>query len=101
MRLTLAIVGRTLLAADVEREARGDRPRARRTRSTRSSASCSRSPTCVELVPLPSTRRLRASRERLDATIYRLIEERRARPGDRGDLLSLLLAARDEDGERA
>jgi cytochrome P450 len=96
-RLTLAIVARTLLAADVE----GEAPEIGRA-LTDALDSLQRFmlpfPDLVELVPLPSTRRLRASRERLDATIYRLIEERRARPGGR-DLLSLLLEARDEDGE--
>jgi cytochrome P450 len=96
-RLTLAIVARTLLAADVGREA----PEIGRA-LTDALDSLQRFmlpfPDLVEAVPLPSTRRLRASRERLDATIFRLIEERRARPGG-GDLLSLLLEARDEDGQ--
>jgi cytochrome P450 len=96
-RLTLAIVARTLLAADVE----GEAPEIGRA-LTDALDSLQRFmlpfPDLVELVPLPSTRRLRASRERLDATIYRLIEERRARPGG-GDLLSLLLEARGEDGQ--
>src|ERR1051325_4448920 len=34
--------------------------------------------------------------ERLDATIYRMIEQRRASGIDRGDLLSMLLFAQDE-----
>jgi len=46
----------------------------------------------------PSTRRFASARAALDAVIYRLIEERRRDPGDRGDLLSILLGARDEDG---
>src|SRR4029434_10529168 len=40
------------------------------------------------------------ARERLDATIYRIINERRASGEDRGDLLSMLIAARDEEGDR-
>jgi tRNA pseudouridine55 synthase len=35
----------------------------------------------------------------LDATIYRIIEERRQSGSDRGDLLSMLLMARDTDGD--
>jgi cytochrome P450 len=38
------------------------------------------------------------ARARLDATIYRLIRERRAGGVDSGDLLSMLLLARDEEG---
>jgi cytochrome P450 len=48
-------------------------------------------------LPLPSGRRLAAADERMNALVYRLIEEHR-REGDRGDVLSMLLAARDEDG---
>ena len=35
----------------------------------------------------------------LDKTIYRIIAERRASPGDNGDLLSMLLLAQDEEGQ--
>jgi cytochrome P450 len=48
-------------------------------------------------LPLPSSRRLAAAEARMDALVHRLIEEHR-RDGDRGDVLSMLLAARDEDG---
>ena len=53
-----------------------------------------------ERLPLPSTLRFRAARASLDALIGRLVAERRASGEDRGDLLSMLLAARDEGGER-
>jgi cytochrome P450 len=46
----------------------------------------------------PATRRFKAARAALDAVIYRMIEERRRDPRDRGDLLSMLLAVRDEAG---
>lgn len=48
--------------------------------------------------PLPGMRRFRRARERLDAIVYRMIEEHRRSTEDRGDLLSMLLAARYEDG---
>ncbi len=38
-------------------------------------------------------------RERLDAVIYGLIRERRESGEDKGDLLSMLLLAQDEEGE--
>jgi cytochrome P450 len=48
-------------------------------------------------------RRFQQARERLDATIYRMIAERRrsgaGQLAERGDLLSLLIAARDEEGD--
>jgi cytochrome P450 len=40
--------------------------------------------------------RFRKARARLDAQVYRMIAERRASNEDRGDLLSMLMAARDE-----
>ena len=43
------------------------------------------------------TRRFTRARARLDKTVYRMIAERRASGEDRGDLLSMLLLARDVD----
>ncbi len=51
-----------------------------------------------EYAPFPSTRRFQRARQVLDEIAFALIEERR-RTGERGnDLLSMLLDARDEDG---
>jgi cytochrome P450 len=47
--------------------------------------------------PLPAMRRIRQGRVELDDLIYRMIRERRADPEDRGDLLSMLLAATDPE----
>lgn len=46
--------------------------------------------------PIPGLVRFRKARARLDAQVYRMIAERRASNEDRGDLLSMLMAARDE-----
>jgi cytochrome P450 len=46
----------------------------------------------------PATRGFKAARADLDAVVYRMIEERRRDPSDRGDLLSILHSSRDEDG---
>ncbi len=51
----------------------------------------------LERLPIPSVRRFARARARLDATIYRLIKERRLSGEDKGDLLSMLLLACDED----
>jgi cytochrome P450 len=48
-------------------------------------------------LPLPQNLRLRAAQRKLDATIYRVISERRADGRDHGDLLSMLLAAEDAE----
>jgi cytochrome P450 len=51
---------------------------------------------------LPTPAHLRFNRDvrKIDRFVYRLIEERRASGEDTGDLLSMLLAAQDEDGGR-
>jgi cytochrome P450 len=49
-------------------------------------------------IPTPTNRKNRKAVAQLDAILYRIIRERRAQGGDRGDLLSMLLAAQDEDG---
>jgi len=52
-------------------------------------------------LPVPSNRRFREGMQRLDTIIYRILAQRRADGDkDRGDLLSMLLSARDQDGAR-
>ncbi len=53
-----------------------------------------------ESVPTPSNRRFRRANQKLEEFIYGIIEERRRSGRDTGDLLSMLLHARDEDGSR-
>jgi len=48
-------------------------------------------------VPLPQHRRFMETRRQLDELVYRVIRERRESGGDMGDLLSMLLQARDEE----
>lgn len=52
----------------------------------------------IEKLPLPVFRRFRAALEELDSIIFRIIEERRKDPVDRGDLLSMLMLAADDEG---
>ena len=51
-----------------------------------------------DLGPLSPWRRFLAARDAVDRLVYEEIETRRAGAGDRDDVLSLLLAARHEDG---
>ena len=53
-----------------------------------------------DYVPTPSNLRLRRAVRRLDRIIYGIIEQRRSSGEERGDLLSMLLQARDDDGRR-
>lgn len=51
-------------------------------------------------LPLPSIRRKRRAIEYLDNTVRSIIRERRASGKDKGDLLSILLMAVDEEGDQ-
>jgi cytochrome P450 len=51
----------------------------------------------LEKLPLPHSRRFNRSRDTLNAVIYGIINERRRSGEDKGDLLSMLLMAQDED----
>jgi cytochrome P450 len=98
-RLTLAVVGETLFGSEVGAEAH----------------EIAESLTVIienfnrmllplwhvlRRLPTASNRRLHRAQERLDATIYRLIAQRRGEGTDRGDLLSMLLAAEDAEDPR-
>jgi len=52
-----------------------------------------------EKLPIPSTRRYLRAIQQIDDIIYGIIRQRRESGEDPGDLLSRLLAARDEDGK--
>jgi cytochrome P450 len=51
----------------------------------------------IQRLPLPAMKRIRKGQVDLDALIYGMIRERRQSPGDRGDLLSMLLEAVDTE----
>ncbi|HEX7241231.1 MAG TPA: cytochrome P450 [Longimicrobiaceae bacterium] len=98
MRLTLEIAGKTLFGADVGGEADEisaalDGAMALYRRLTNPLGPL------LDRLPTPATLRMRRARARLDATIYRMIAERRRDGGDRGDLLSMLLLAQDDEGD--
>ena len=99
MHLALVIAGRTLFDADVERDTRDVAEVL--DLSLRMFNYALLVGRAFEYAPVAWVRRMRAARERMDALIYRLIAERRASSADRGDLLSMLVAARDGDGEGA
>ena len=96
MRLTLGVVGRTLFDADVEAQARNV---GEALSSVLNSFWTTMLPFAdlLEKLPFPLLKRGKEARAELDAIIYGLIAERRKAPGDRGDLLSMLLLAQDEE----
>jgi cytochrome P450 len=98
MRITLQIVGKTLFDADVARDAREVGKSLELLMEL--SADFRRSILIPSWVPTPRNIRKKRAVRKLDKIIYRIIEERRKSERDAGDLLSMLLAARDEDGSR-
>lgn len=53
----------------------------------------------LEKLPLPSVRRFKKARAQLDEIIYAIIEQRRGGDTGSADLLSMLLAAQDDEGD--
>lgn len=97
-RLTLDIVGRTLFDADVDAQAAAVGQALTDVMASFWVAMLPL-PDAIDRLPLPALRRSRAARARLDRIIYDLIADRRAKGVDRGDVLSMLLLARDEEGD--
>ncbi len=100
MRLTLIIVGRTLFGSNV-----GDVTDEVGAAMTEAMGLFKRVTLpfgeLLDLLPLPSNRRFRDAVATLDSVIYRMIREHREDSRDRGDLLSMLLLAQDEEGDGA
>ena len=96
MRLTLWIVGKTLFDADVLGEAE-ELGKALKVAMRRFNSEMSAVVHIPYTWPTPGNWRVRKAIARLDAIVYQMIEERRRSKEDRGDLLSMLLSARDED----
>jgi cytochrome P450 len=53
----------------------------------------------IQRLPIPAMTRIHRGQQQLDTIIYAMIAQRRANPGDRGDLLSMLLAGTYEPDE--
>lgn len=98
MRLTLEVVAKTLYDADVEKEADEIGSALTHLIDLFPLLMNPLAP-LLQKLPIPSTLRFRRAIARLDRTIYAIIEERRATGEDRGDLLSMLLLAQDDEGD--
>src|SRR5436190_5245254 len=98
MQLTLSIVGKTLFAADVESDTH-DVGAAMSVVMELFNTITIPFFELLQKLPLPQLRRFDNARAKLDTIIFRMIEERRRSDKDRGDLLSMLLLAQDEEGD--
>jgi cytochrome P450 len=98
MRLTLHIVGKTLFDADVERDAQ-DIGKSMEL-LLEFGADFRRTLFVPQWLPTPTNIRVDRAIRQIEKVLYRMIAEKRASGRDAGDLLSMLLAAQDEDGSR-
>jgi len=97
MKLTLAIVGKTLFGTDVESEAGEIRDALTEIMHLFTFGLTLPFGDKIEKILIFPRIRFQKARNRLDAIVYRVINERRASGIDRGDLLSMLLMSQDED----
>jgi cytochrome P450 len=95
-RLTLLIVGDTLFGTDVEADAERVRLALLDVFEAFPLTMSPLAPLYERVPLLPGVRRYLKAQRVLDTVIFRMIAQRRAHPEDRGDLLSMLLLARDE-----
>ena len=99
-RLTMTIVGRTLFGSEVEGEAE-EIVEAIASTLTMFNHVFLPFAELLDRLPFGPGPRFRKARGRLDQTIYRMINEHRATGRDRGDLLSMLIMARDDEDHGA
>jgi cytochrome P450 len=97
MALTQGIVAKTLFDADVSDEAHAVGDASRILAQDFGARLSSLRQLLPAWLPTPRNLKVRRAIRRLDDIVYRMIAGRRQRPEDRGDLLSILLAARDAD----
>ncbi|AGA29067.1 cytochrome P450 [Singulisphaera acidiphila] len=100
MRLTLEIIAKTLFDADVSAESAA-LSAAMETTLRSFTERVNHLVSLPDFIPTPGNLRLARAVKRLDAIIFEMIARRRASGEDRGDLLSMLLNAQDENnGDR-
>ncbi len=101
MAVTRAIVAKTLFDADVSDEPRAIGDASEVVMEYFGERLGSLRALLPVWLPTPANLRLHRAIHRLDAVVYRMIADRRRRPEDRGDLLSILLQAQNaDDGSR-
>jgi len=97
-RLTLEIVAQTLFSMDIRAQA--DRVGRALSELLEAVTDATMQPVFLPAwLPTRTNRRIRAGVRELDSIIYPLIRARRQRSEDTGDLLSMLMLARDEVGQ--
>ncbi len=101
MRLALQIVAKTLFNTDVTRDVQRINDEVNAIMNLYNFLIALPKAERMLHLPIPGLMRFRRARKRLDAVVHRIIEQHRADGVDRGDLLSMLMAARDEEADHS
>ena len=96
--LTMEIAAKTLFDIEITDEAAGDVGRAFDLATAEVAARLRRPFKIPERIPIPGNLRYQRAVHRLNELVYAIIQERQRLGGDRGDLLSMLIATQNEDG---
>jgi cytochrome P450 len=97
MRLALQVVARTIFDTDVTEDVQSINTEVNAIMDLYNFLIALPKAEALLHLPIPGLMRFKRARRRLDAVVHRMIEQRRALGEDRGDLLSMLLASRDEE----
>jgi cytochrome P450 len=101
MRLTLQVVARTLFNTDVTDDVQAINDEVNVIMDLYNFLIALPKAEAMLHWPIPGLMRFRKARRRLDAVVHRMIEEHQRDGVDRGDLLSMLIASRDEEGDHS
>jgi cytochrome P450 len=109
MRLTLQVVARTLFNTDVTKDVQAINDEVNVIMDLYNFLIALPRAEAMLHWPIPGLMRFRKARKRLDAVVHRMIEQSKranaadgaGQASDRGDLLSMLITSRDEEGDRS
>src|SRR5271168_1259297 len=105
MRLTLQVVARTLFNTDVTRDVQAINDEVNVIMDLYNFLVALPRAEAMLHLPIPGLMRFRKARKRLDAVVHRMIEQHRqdsvGQGKDGGDLLSMLITSRDEEGDHS
>ena len=101
MRLALQVVARTIFDTDVTEDVQSINTEVNAIMDLYNFLIALPKAEALMHLPIPGLMRFKRARKRLDAVVHRMIDQRRALGEDRGDLLSMLLASRDEDRDNS
>lgn len=99
-RVTLLIIGKAMFSTDMAEEAERMQEALHVFRDEFKRQTSSMGPTLPRWVPIPHNRRMEAALDYLDDFVYDLIDKRHGREDEFDDLLTMLMQARTDDGER-